>query len=178
MDFKEITDLARGSVRQRQAYALLKRTKILLRLEQFCPVLVGTVPLAIDIESSDLDIICCFTVPEQFKKKLIDEFGSAQDFELQIPKRIKPPAIVARFVEAGFEVEIFGQGTPIKDQFAYRHLKVEHALLKRRGPAFRQQIVDLKRQGLKTEPAFAQALGLTGDPYTALLELEEENERF
>lgn len=178
MDFKDITYLARGSVRQRQAYALLKRTQILLRLEQFCPVLVGTVPLAIDIEGSDLDIICCFTELERFKKKLVDEFGRDQDFELQIPKQIKPPAIVARFFKAGFEIEIFGQGIPTQEQFAYRHLKVEHALLKRQGPAFKQRIVDLKRQGLKTEPAFAQALGLTGDPYRALLELEGENECF
>ncbi len=31
--------------------------------------------------------------------------------------------------------------------------------------AFRQEIIALKKQGYKTEPAFAMALGLKGDPY-------------
>ena len=49
---------------------------------------------------------------------------------------------------------------------------VEDKLLAQHGEAFRQQIVSLKRQGYKTEPAFALALGLEGDPYLALLTLE------
>lgn len=174
MDFQDITYLAKGSARQRQAYALLKRTQILQSMEQFNPVLVGTIPLDIGIEGSDLDIICCFKEMDQFKKKLMDEFGRLRDFELQIHKQIKPSAVVARFFIADFEIEIFGQRTPIKEQFAYRHLKAEYALLKREGLAFKQQIIDLKRQGFKTEPAFAKALGLKGDPYTALLEFEED----
>ncbi len=71
-----------------------------------------------------------------------------------------------------FEIEIFGQSIPTKQQFAYRHLIVEHHLLNKHGEEFRQQIIELKRQGHKTEPAFALALGLTGDPYTELLNFE------
>jgi hypothetical protein len=72
----------------------------------------------------------------------------------------------------GFEIEIFGQSIPTRQQFAYRHLIVEHNLLNRHGEKFRQRIIELKRQGWKTEPAFASALGLTGDPYTELLKFE------
>lgn len=57
-------------------------------------------------------------------------------------------------------------------QFAYRHLIIEYNLLNQYGEKFRQQIIELKRQGHKTEPAFGLALGLTGDPYMELLKFE------
>ncbi|HRF37192.1 MAG TPA: DUF4269 domain-containing protein, partial [Saprospiraceae bacterium] len=57
-------------------------------------------------------------------------------------------------------------------QNAYRHLLIEARLLEERGPEFRQQIIELKQQGVKTEPAFARLLGLEGDAYEALLRLE------
>lgn len=71
----------------------------------------------------------------------------------------------------GFEVEIFGQTTPTRSQFAYRHMIIEYNLLNKYGEAFRQQIIELKQEGYKTEPAFAIALDLTGNPYLELLKL-------
>jgi hypothetical protein len=47
----------------------------------------------------------------------------------------------------------------------------EYRILLEKGEAFRSQIVELKRQGMKTEPAFALLLGLEGDPYLELLKL-------
>ncbi len=46
---------------------------------------------------------------------------------------------------------------------------IEHEILNRRGESFRQQIIDLKRQGYKTEPAFGIAFGLVENPYEELL---------
>ncbi len=34
----------------------------------------------------------------------------------------------------------------------------------------------MKQSGLKTEAAFAQALGLSGNPYQVILELENRND--
>ena len=42
---------------------------------------------------------------------------------------------------------------------------VEYKLLKRLGETARQGIIELKRSGYKTEPAFAKLLRITGDPY-------------
>ena len=42
--------------------------------------------------------------------------------------------------------------------------------MQKMGPAFKEQIRGLKRNGLKTEPAFAKLLGLNGDPYRAVLD--------
>jgi len=48
---------------------------------------------------------------------------------------------------------------------------IEHKLLSTKGEKFRQDIIDLKNQGYKTEPAFAKLLGLGGDAYEELLKL-------
>jgi hypothetical protein len=172
VNFDNIQYLQEGNDRQRQAYSTLSNNKVLLRLKQFDPVLVGTVPINIDIENSDLDIICCFADKQEFQKSITDNFSNQRSFTIKEQPNLNTLAIVANFFLDEFEIEIFGQNIPTKQQFAYRHLIVEHNLLNKHGEKFRQQIIGLKQQGHKTEPAFALALGLTGDPYTELFKFE------
>jgi ribosomal protein S18 acetylase RimI-like enzyme len=82
------------------------------------------------------------------------------------------PAVVAAFELAGLAVEIFGQALPVTAQRGFRHMVIEGQLLAIGGAALAARIRDLKRAGTRTEPAFAQLLGLDGDPYEALLALE------
>ena len=49
---------------------------------------------------------------------------------------------------------------------------IEYDLLNKYGETFRQQIIQLKRKGYKTEPAFCKALGIEGNPYLELLKYE------
>lgn len=172
MNFDDIEYLRYGNNRQQQAYAALTNNQVLSKLKLFDPILVGTIPINIDIENSDLDIICCFTDKQDFINTITDNFKAQSNFTIKEQYGLDAPAIVANFVVNDFEIEIFGQNIPTKKQLAYRHLAAEYNLLIKHGEKFRQQIIELKRKGYKTEPAFALILGLTGDPYTELLKFE------
>jgi hypothetical protein len=172
MNFDNIEYLQRGNNRQQQAYFTLTNNQILTKLNRFDPILVGTIPINIDIENSDLDIICCFVDRHDFIETITGNFKNENNFAIREQQSINTSAIVANFVLDNFEIEIFGQSIPAKEQFAYRHLIVEHNLLNKYSDKFRQQIIELKRQGHKTEPAFAIALDLTGNPYIELLKFE------
>lgn len=167
--FDTIEYLQAGNPKQRLAYEILKQSQILGKLSKYDPLLAGTIPIGIDIESSDLDIICYCREEEAFVKTIRQHFGGAAGLELRFPEIRGKRCVVAQFQLAPFTVEVFGQDTPSRQQLAYRHMLIEHRLLQEHGEAFRQQIIALKKQGYKTEPAFAKALSLKGDPYLALL---------
>ncbi|GAB4396035.1 MAG: DUF4269 domain-containing protein [Microscillaceae bacterium] len=174
MNFENIDYLQKGTPQQKAVYTLLTKHQILIKLQAYDPMLVGTIPLNIAIEGSDLDIICYFEDESAFVKTILDNFGDKKNFHFTGSLPPKPPLVVASFYIEDYEVEIYGENTPVRQQFGYRHLLVEYQLLALYGEDFRQQIIALKKQGLKTEAAFAQALQLDGDPYTALLQFEGE----
>jgi len=170
--FDDIAYLKNGSDKQRRAWQLLISQGIFEKLAPFDPLLAGTIPIEIDTPDSDLDIICHFADAEAFESMLRRFFGSEQNFQSHSKVIGGRPSIVCSFEKDGFVIEIFGQNLPSRHQNAYRHLLIEAWLLEERGPEFRRQVIELKQQGLKTEPAFARLLGLEGDPYEALLGLE------
>lgn len=141
-------------------------------LQDFDPIVVGTIPIGIDIDSSDLDIICFWQDQHFFNRKLADNFMIFEAFQIRIVTINSELTTIANFHIDHLEFEIFGQNVPSKSQFGYRHMLVENKLLLERGEDFRQEIINLKQQGYKTEPAFAKVLGMEGDPYQALLKLE------
>lgn len=140
-------------------------------LAPFQPTLVGTYPLGLQVEGSDFDILCTCAELDGFERTLralLSALGVAQPrFE-----RLALPAVVAAFELGGVAIEIFAQPLPIDAQSGFRHLVIEGELLALGGAALHARIHHLKRRGLKTEPAFAHALGLAGDPYAALRALE------
>ena len=172
MDFTNIDYLLSGSATQKQAYQVLKESLLMEKLEDFTPVLTGTIPIDIAIKSSDLDIICCFEDVAHFRKVLNDFFGKFEDFSLKTASISGTESVIANFTTISFPVEIFGQNIPVKKQMAYRHMLVEHRLLQENSDDFRREIIRLKNEGYKTEPAFARILGLKGDPYIELLRYE------
>ncbi|WP_046246540.1 DUF4269 domain-containing protein [Hymenobacter terrenus] len=173
-DWKDPRYLRTGNRRQQRAYAVLQELDIWVTLRAYDPVLAGTIPLNIDLASSDLDVIC--EVPpgaqEPFKKLLREHYGHLAGFHLKQTVISGHDSIVSCFRYAGVEVELFGQALPTVQQNAFRHLVVEHAVLQAGGEVWRAAVQRLKQQGLKTELAFATLLQLPGNPYEALLTLE------
>jgi hypothetical protein len=149
----------------------LERTEILRKLAAFDPHVVGTPPLGLDLLRSDVDVICFAPDAEGFACAVWKAFGACPDFRMWQKVELDRP-IVAKFTEAGWIIEIFGQASPISEQYGWRHFLLEQRLLALGGDAFHFAVMTQRNSGMKTEPAFAAALNLDGDPYEALLCLE------
>jgi hypothetical protein len=171
-DFENIEYLKSGNEKQKLAYEVLTSHSIMEKLKSFDPILVGTIPINIDIENSDLDIICYNADLIQFEQTIKAEFQLSAGFTMYTSKHRGVNSVIANFTMDGFTIEIFGQAIPTKQQYGYQHMIVEHKLLTQFGEAFRQKIIELKRQGYKTEPAFGIAMGLDGNAYQGLLNLK------
>lgn len=172
IDWKRPDYLLQGNERQRAAYLALRDLNLFEALAVYDPLLAGTIPLGIDLPESDLDVICYAPDLEVFMETVRRCFQQFPGFSLCRKLIRSSPVVVARFSFRGFPVEIFGQSVPSARQYAFRHMLVEHRLLESGGEGFRQKVMELKRQGSKTEPAFARLLGLEGDPYETILEVE------
>lgn len=174
-DWRNIHYLRDGGFKQQLAFIALHGSGVWKLLDEFKPVLAGTIPLGINIPGSDLDVLC--EVPEaaqgRFAALVQAHFGAHQGFRLAQRSIGGYATTVAGFHYRDETIELFGQALPTDQQLGWRHLLVERAVLEVGGQAWRMAVRYLKLQGLKTEPAFAQLLGLAGDPYTALLALED-----
>ncbi|CAH2212593.1 DUF4269 domain-containing protein [Tepidibacter aestuarii] len=168
-NWKDISYLKAGNDKQRKSYEILTHIKIFNILSEYNPILVGTIPLGIDIENSDLDIICKVNHFEKFKNILIDNFAIYKDFKITYKEEF---VTICNFIVEGIEIEIYGSTYDTEKSNGYRHMIVEDRLLNLYGDNFRKDIIDLKINGLKTEPAFAKVLKLEDNPYKQLLLLE------
>lgn len=167
INFTTIDYLKSGNVRQRKAYEVLSGYRIFEKLKACSPVLAGTIPIGIDIEGSDLDVICQIKDEIEFEKLLMNSF-SEFDIKIESFEINGENAVTGQFMLEGFLVEIFGQDKPAVEQNAYRHMMAEYRILQERGDDFKNRIIELKKQGIRTEPAFGILLGLD-HPYEDLL---------
>lgn len=169
MDFLNLDYLKNGSEVQKRIHFVLEKYQIFDKLKEYNPILTGTFPIHINIENSDLDIILETDNLIKTEKFIINEFQNEKDFGIQFCKINDIDSLVCNFTLEEFPVELFAQNVPTKLQNAYRHMIKEHEILEQKGEEFRKQIISLKEKGWKTEPAFAELLGLKGNPYLELL---------
>lgn len=175
-DWTTITHMSRGTAVQRNAYRIIGSYGLLEKLKPFRPVVVGTIPIAIDIPGSDLDIACEVEDFAYFEQTVREAFGHHELFGYSYRSAEPPRAerAVVRFCCDGLPIEIYGEQASVERQNGYIHMVVEARLLQLFGDPVKNAVMAKKRAGLKTEPAFADYFGLEGDPYQALLELAKE----
>lgn len=173
MNWRRHDYLQSGTVRQQRAYDTLTTLGLFKTLHPFDPALVSTVCVRLDIEGSDLDVICELKHPAAFKATVQAAYGARGGFQM----RSGPGgALVVQFDTEAFPVEIFAKRRPVEEQYAWRHLSVMKRLLNI-VPALRPRVRTLKREGHATEEAFAELLRLDGDPFEAFLALEDATQR-
>lgn len=170
MDFFSIDYLKKGTPQQQEIYNLLTTHQILAHLQGFTPVVVGTFPLDIATDTSDIDIACSFVDLANFQQVVQKHFQAYDGFNEVIFNQRNQLAYIANFVIDTFPVEIFAQTIPVTAQYGYRHLCMEYEILQKKGAAFKEKVKACKQAGMKTEPAFATLLNLKGDPYESLLQ--------
>lgn len=168
--FRGLDVLQSVSVRGQKAARLLIQHGVWDGLAGFDPIVAGTFPINLDIDGSDIDILCYCPEFGGFEARAQSAFGHLDGFGLHHRPATQHvgPAIVVRFVLGDLPVEIFATGTPSQSQFGFRHMLVEARVVALLGESFASDIRQLKREGVKTEPAFASLLTLGGDPYIAL----------
>jgi hypothetical protein len=145
-------------------------TRVLDLLRKFDPRIVGTLPLGLGVPGSDIDVICHVENTDEFREALLRGFSGWEALSIRnwSPER---KVMIASFEAFGWPFEIFGAPQPTSLQAAWLHFEVERRLLRLGGEALRQAVLQQRRLGRKTEPAFAAVLGLAGDPYVGMLDL-------
>ncbi|MEL3971428.1 DUF4269 domain-containing protein [Rossellomorea oryzaecorticis] len=164
-----------GSPRQQAAYEAVQSLNVMNDLNHYQPLVCGTIPIGIDIETSDLDIIMEVEDLQLFEKEVHRLYSANEQFRLKWKVIRGIPVVKANFTYGNFEFELFGQPQSVFNQNAYLHVVIEYSILKSR-PEMKQQVIRLKMDGLKTEEAFCELLGISGDPYMGLIRYGIEKE--
>lgn len=152
----------------------LEKSEVLNLLKEFSPVVVGSFPLGLQVEGSDLDILIFLKDANQLVELAKKHWGHLEKFKIQNQVVDNLETLIIDFKVDTVPFQIFAQAKHPVKQKAFLHFLVEERLLKEVGKDFNSLVMRLRKQGLKTEVAFAQALNLTGDPYEALLDLQKK----
>lgn len=150
-------------------YKALMKSQVLSIFKDHHPLVAGTFPLGVYNSESDLDILLTSTDLQALAQTLQTHYGHYSNFKIDQLDVDGLPTLISHFTFENVPFEIFAQDRHPVEQVGYRHFQIEERLLKLGGKSFFEKVKALRLKGLKTEPAFAEALGLSGDPYKELL---------
>ena len=101
--FEDIEYLREGNPVQRHCYAVLQNLRIMEYLRPYAPILVGTIPIEIDIEGSDADIVCCARDLHEIQMRIRLMYGDKKNFT----DILSGYNYVASFTEMDLPVEVY-----------------------------------------------------------------------
>lgn len=151
------------------AYQAVDQAGILVKLSAYQPELISTIFVGLDTPTSDIDIICCYQSQANFIAEITQSCATFEQFKL----KHSPEHVVVEFEFKQYLFEVFACTTPSQQQLGYRHFQIMKRLAVIAGESFTQPVIELKKSGLKTEPAICKVLNIQGDPYTAILQIEQ-----
>lgn len=154
-----------------RVFQALKSSEVLNILSAYSPQIVGTFPLALHQTGSDLDILLQADNLVELEAFLKKSFSSMNAFKIHTQKVDGIDSLIANFIFEKVPFELFAQNIPTHEQVAFRHFQTEERLLKLGGENFFHSVFKYRQIGLKTEPAFASALSLSGNSYQAISDL-------
>jgi len=172
LDSSTIEVLRTGNERQQAAYECVASRRFFPLLLEMRGVLASTIALGIDTPTSDLDFLCETSDLSHFAQFVTENFGAFDRFR-PVPTPAPRVSRCFSFWCDGFEIEIFGSLEPLECQFGFRHHVAMARLIRIGGDDFRTKLRNLKLKGVKTEPAIAQLLLLSGDSYEAVASLAD-----
>lgn len=129
--FKDVEYLKVGNLKQKQSYKILKNIKIFKILEEFNPILVGTIPIGVDVDKSDLDIVCEINLKNKDSLKNIStkNFSQFKNFKI-INTFSTTGVIVINFFVDDMEIEIYASKVSSFETNGYRHMIIEERIFK------------------------------------------------
>lgn len=154
----------------------LGETKTLEIFKKFNPCISGTIPLGIETETSDLDILFSSNDSQKFLSLCNEHFSHLTGYNCYESEYQGLNAIIVNFTYNDLDIELFMQDKDSFQQQANLHFLIEGRLLKLLGSEFKEKIQLLKQRGIKTEPAFGQVLNLN-QPYQDLIQLHYKSDR-
>jgi predicted metalloenzyme YecM len=157
-------------------YNAILDLNIFSHINMYEPLIVGTFPLGIPTGESDVDILLNaedFQAAHQTIHGLVNHH---KDYSYKSNTYRNTKYLIYSFTHNRVPFEIYVQNKSTVKQYGFRHFFLEERILQLAKPDWRKKLVQLRADGLKTEPAFAQLLNLPGDPYESLLSLYDKND--
>lgn len=156
----------------KKIFNALEESGILKTFKKFTPFVAGTFPLGVYTAKSDLDVLMYAEDLNELEHDLHSAYGKLANYTSRRSQVDGPETLIVNFMVNEVPFEVFAQNRAVTKQKAYLHFQIEERLLKNGGKNFSKKVLENRLRGLKTEPAFAHVLGIEGDAYAEMLQLQ------